>query len=189
MRLADRAGAQAGADIGISSLSVANRSRVEPDGGFEEPEGKGPGWRDARKQKTFPWGDEWPPTKKVANLANICAAKPRAWRKTGLFPDMMMALNPPRRLGSFPPNALGIYDLAGNAQEWVQDDYSVAPHRRLGILRGGGWNSYQPENLYTGARNAVPPKFRDNIYGFRVVLAKIPPKTENPGESEDQNHG
>jgi formylglycine-generating enzyme required for sulfatase activity len=46
------------------------------------------------------------------------------------------------------------------------------------VLRGGGWNTYQTEQLYTGSRNAVPPDYRDVFYGFRVVLAKVPPVSE-----------
>jgi formylglycine-generating enzyme required for sulfatase activity len=60
----------------------------------------------------------------------------------------------------------------------VADEYSKLGNNVLGVLRGGGWNTYQPENLFTGSRNAVPPTFEDWIYGFRVVLAKRPPTAE-----------
>jgi formylglycine-generating enzyme required for sulfatase activity len=43
----------------------------------------------------------------------------------------------------------------------------------LGVLRGGGWNTYQAENLYSGSRNPQPPDSAADIYGFRVVLAKV----------------
>ena len=35
-----------------------------------------------------------------------------------------------------------------------------------------------------GSRNTQPPDFRDNIYGFRVVLAKVAPKSETPPAEE-----
>jgi formylglycine-generating enzyme required for sulfatase activity len=46
------------------------------------------------------------------------------------------------------------------------------------MLRGGGWSTDQSENLLAGSRNAEPPTFQDAIHGFRVVLAKVPPKAD-----------
>ena len=60
----------------------------------------------------------------------------------------------------------------------MDDEYSKIGTNEFGVLRGGGWNTWRVEDLYTGARNAQPPTYQDAIYGFRVVLAKIPPKAE-----------
>jgi hypothetical protein len=83
-------------------------------------------------------------------------------------------------VGSFPPNPKGIFDLAGNVYEWVADDYSIVDPNRVGVLRGGGWTSYQAEHLHSGSRYPQPPDATADIYGFRVVLAKIPVKPEGP---------
>jgi len=146
--------------------------------GLIEDEGISPGWRDARKQAVFPWGASWPSGKKPGNFADMTAALTPgmpASRTIAGYDDGFAFTAP---VGSFPPNGLGLYDLSGNAQEWVDDEYSRLGTNVLGVLRGGGWNTYQIEQLYTGSRNAVPPDFRDEFYGFRIVLAKVPAKTE-----------
>ena len=144
--------------------------------GLQEEEGISPGWRDARKQRVYPWGIVWPSETVVGNFADRSAAGTPGVaidRTISGYNDGFPRTAP---VGSFPANTLGIYDLSGNAQEWVEDEYSKLGKNLLGVLRGGGWNTYQPENLFTGSRNAVPPKFQDAIYGFRVVLAKVPQK-------------
>ena len=146
--------------------------------GLVEEEGISPNWRDARKQPVYPWGMAWPSHEKIGNFADMTAASdptaPNA-RTIAAYDDGFAFTAP---VGSFPPNELGIYDLSGNVQEWVDDEYSKLGATALGVLRGGGWNTYQTENLYTGSRNGVPPDFRDEFYGFRIVLAKVPLEPE-----------
>lgn len=168
-------------------ISVAHTYRLPADlewsriAGIEEVAGQGPGWRDTRKPLVFPWGPSWPPPANFANLADLAAGNAPgvpANRTIEGYNDKFETTAP---VGSFAPNAAGIFDMCGNVHEWVDDDYSMAGpgHTTYGVLRGGGWNSFQAENLYTGSRNAVPPNRSDNIYGFRVVLAKVPSKPDN----------
>ena len=86
-------------------------------------------------------------------------------------------------VGSYSPNAFGLYDMAGNVNEWVEDcwhdNYSGAPRdgsawtsggdcdRRVG--RGGSWN-YRVESLRSAYRGV--PFFaghRSSSVGFRVA--------------------
>jgi eukaryotic-like serine/threonine-protein kinase len=146
--------------------------------GLIEEEGISPGRRDVRKQPVYPWGLNWPAGEKVGNFADMTAALALGvpvGRTISGYDDGFAFTAP---VGSFPPNELGIYDLSGNVQEWVEDEYSKIGSNKLGVLRGGGWKTYQIENLYTGSRNAVPPDYLDEFYGFRVVLAKIQPDSE-----------
>ncbi len=146
--------------------------------GLREEEGISPGWRDARKQAVYPWGVSWPPDQIVGNFADLTAAATPGVsidRTISNYNDGFAFTAP---VGSFPPNSAGFYDLSGNVQEWVEDEYSKLGKNLLGVLRGGGWSTFQSENLLAGSRNAVPPTYQDAIYGFRVVLAKVPPKSE-----------
>ena len=146
--------------------------------GLQEEEGISPGWRDARKEAVYPWGETWPPVEKTGNFADASNAQvlggSLALTISGY--DDGYAYTAP--VGSFPANSYGLYDLSGNVQEWVEDEYSRLGDNPLGVLRGGCWSTYQSENLLAGSRNAVPPTFQDTIYGFRVVLAKVPLKAE-----------
>jgi hypothetical protein len=146
---------------------------------LKEDEGISPNSRDARKQKIFPWGLAWADGVKVGNFADRALSGTPGVSNERTIPgyDDGFAFTAP--VGSFSPNRLGMYDLSGNVQEWVSDNYSLAETNiSLGVLRGGGWNTYQDEGLYSGARNASPPGTRDSAHGFRVVLAKVPNKEE-----------
>ena len=147
--------------------------------GLREQEGISPGWRDGHKPRTYPWGVAWPPPAKIGNFADITADRDGSVPSDRTIPGYDDGFPFTAPVGSFPANSYGLFDLSGNVQEWVEDDYSKLGKPRLGVLRGGCWITGQSENLLAGSRNAVPPNFQDAIYGFRVVLAKVPPKPEN----------
>lgn len=90
-------------------------------------------------------------------------------------------LGKPIDVGSFAPNSYGLYDIHGNAQEWIQDcwnfSYKNAPTDgsawRSGecvyrVIRGGSWED-PAGNLKTTFRNRRDPVSREATNGFRVV--------------------
>ena len=85
-------------------------------------------------------------------------------------------------VGSFKPNAFGLFDMAGNAWEWTQDcwhdTYQGAPvdggavesagcKRR--VIRGGSWRA-RANSLRSFGRGNSPPDTRSEDLGLRVVV-------------------
>ena len=97
----------------------------------------------------FPWGNQLPPRRDSGNYADQSARKLVPSILPG-YDDGFASTSP---VGTFPANALGIYDAGGNVAEWVQDYYSVpqpgqtesvidplGPKRGLQyVIRGSGW--------------------------------------------------
>ncbi len=147
-----------------------------------------PAKREPLKAAIFPWGNQWPPGPGAGNLADAAAARVPGIAANRVIAGYEDGFETTAPVGSFPANDLGLFDLCGNVHEWVSDNYS--PISTSGVLRGGGWNTFQDKNLYIGSRNTQPPDFRDSIYGFRVVLAKVAPKSETlPAEEGTDDDG
>ncbi len=96
-----------------------------------------------------------------------------AWTKTN-------AGRQPRPARARLPNALGLYDMAGNLAEWVADTYGPWPTASVAIsapasggdqrvLRGGSWGD---DWLKTRAANRIPAKadLRTAYAGVRLAL-------------------
>jgi formylglycine-generating enzyme len=84
-------------------------------------------------------------------------------------------------VGSFPPNAFGLYDMHGNVMQWVEDcgnsNYKNAPLNGLPwisgdckqrVERGGSW-SFLSDMLTSSARLGIPLDSRFDTLGFRVA--------------------
>lgn len=69
-------------------------------------------------------------------------------------------------VGSFQPNAYGLYDVHGNVWEWVEDCYDSSCSIRLN--RGGSWDDYE-EVLRSTRRSGGYPTVRVDYNGFRVA--------------------
>ena len=85
------------------------------------------------------------------------------------------------KVGSYLPNAWGLYDMHGNVIEWCLDLYSGLGSSAVTdpkgpnsgsyrVFRGGGWNAGGARYCRSAFRsNSDPSSFSSN-FGFRVVL-------------------
>jgi formylglycine-generating enzyme required for sulfatase activity len=123
----------------------------------------------AGKPTAYSWGDEI--GKDNANC-NGCGSE---WDNRKTAP-----------VGSFAPNAFGLYDMHGNVWEWVEDCYHdnyngapldgtawIAGDCKYRVVRGGSW-MVPPQVLRTANRRRYTPGDRDPDLGFRVGRTLTP---------------
>ncbi len=114
----------------------------------------------------------------TSDLANYDGNSPYGAAPKGLYRELTTPV------GSFPPNAFGLYDMHGNVWEWCLDhwheNYQGAPmdgsawimggnsDRRL--LRGGSWYN-DPRLCRSASRYYSSPDNRSYTFGFRVICS------------------
>lgn len=119
----------------------------------------------------------------TSDLANYNAIDTYALEPKGIFRGKTTPV------GSFPPNAFGLYDMHGNVWEWVadswHDNYEGAPSdgsvwetegkNDARLLRGCSWDIY-PQFCRVAYRNRIGFAIGGENIGFRVATSfvKIP---------------
>jgi sulfatase modifying factor 1 len=115
--------------------------------------------RGGQAGKSFPWGDQIDSTK--VNYG-------KKYKST-------------LKVGSFPPNGYGLYDISGNVWEWTSDNYGDDYYTitqaqnpkgpatgRFKVIRGGSWHS-GAMCVQTYYRNGLSASWIDFAVGFRCV--------------------
>lgn len=88
----------------------------------------------------------------------------------------------PIKVASKKPNAYGLYDMAGNVAEWVNDwyaSYSTADEKnpvgpatgKNKCVRGGGWTN-KVADIAPKERDKKDPLYSGETLGFRIVYSK-----------------
>ena len=84
-----------------------------------------------KEASRFPWGPRLPPRRDSGNFADQAAQD----LVPTVLPGYLDGYASTAPVGSFEPNALGIYDGAGNVAEWVQDYYSVPQPGQTAVVK------------------------------------------------------
>ena len=127
-------------------------------------------------QLKYSWGEQLPPAENSGNFADISS---QSYLGEILFnyDDGYLGTAP---VGSFDPNQYGVYDMAGNAAEWVHDFYGSvgaiggvevdprgASEGQFHTIRGSSWAHGVVTELRLSFRD-FGEEVRDDV-GFRVA--------------------
>lgn len=126
--------------------------------------GASPSERSTRIEGIYPWGYAPVPTGRVANLRDKTA---NAGPKDSLagYDDGHAGLAP---VASFRADSRGLFDLSGNAWEWVADAWDGSGTE--GVARGAAYTSHDRQELLASYRRKVGVQERADDVGFRVLL-------------------
>lgn len=126
--------------------------------------------------RKYPWGDALPIPAGAGNFADV-KAQPLVSQVLTDYDDGYAATAP---VGSFAPNALGLYDMGGNVAEWTNDLYTVQPAGgaaavdpaaagpgAVRVIRGSSWQHSGVTELRLAFRDYGDG--RRNDLGFRIA--------------------
>jgi formylglycine-generating enzyme required for sulfatase activity len=92
------------------------------------------------------------------------------------------------KVGSYAPNAFGLYDMHGNVYQWCEDCYGsyevlkdhdpiryIKDKEYSRVQRGGSWLSF-PRSCRAALRDGSWPGYRNKTFGFRLCFRPLDPR-------------
>jgi hypothetical protein len=138
-------------------------------------------WTTAVGPTTYPWGNDWPPPSGAGNYAGTEANDEKWFKSLPTLPDYNDGYPRTSPVGSFKPNAYGLYDMGGNVWQWCEDAGQLA-------LRGAAWNESKQNLLVSSQQwHHQDQNYRVAELGFRVVLVVTPQKNTPPPKPGPSN--
>jgi formylglycine-generating enzyme required for sulfatase activity/serine/threonine protein kinase len=89
------------------------------------------------------------------------------------------------KVGSYPPNKLGLYDMHGNVWEWCDDEQKADKGASNRMSRGSSWVHFSA--VFRVAKGiAVPPSYRNNDLGLRLARVPVGKEVVAPPEKKTE---
>lgn len=179
-------------EIAEGKLAAGQRYRLPRDAewslaaGLSEEEGLQPYQKALKNQVDFPWGKDWPPKDKTGNFADetLHAEIPSDTQKYPWINGYTDGYGTTSPVGSFPANAYGLYDMAGNVWQHCEDmhdaDSKALETSQNYVTRGGAWDTKDSSNLLSSYRRPMDRRKAAPNTGFRCVLELAPSTAATP---------
>ncbi|MEM7014623.1 MAG: SUMF1/EgtB/PvdO family nonheme iron enzyme, partial [Verrucomicrobiota bacterium] len=150
--------------------------------GLPKEPGATPENRNNKIDGIFPWGYEWPPPPYSGNFSDESRAS--------LYEDQLGIVSsnvpaPPIIVGyddgvpeigwarEHNENRYKLHQVSGNVWEWVSTNFTAGSSTKMGVIRGGSWETAERTELLSSHRRSLVSTAREPGVGFRVVLTRV----------------
>jgi formylglycine-generating enzyme required for sulfatase activity len=144
-------------------LTKCYPDKIVPGGSMED------NWRD-RDGYRLPTKEEWEYACRAKSVsARFYGSSDTLLPKYSWFSGNAKQMNPPALLK---PNDFGLFDILGNAYEWVHDPIVGEADRQFSdmtfrVIRGGSF--IRPPPFHTSGKGEAYRTYERSVLGFRVV--------------------